>query len=60
MLDYMFNIKFGVSNTPISTQIAAAKCFERYLKGKYESHVAPQVRVELFSIFEKNRYSDNL
>ena len=51
MLDYMFNIKFGTkSDTPISTQIAVVKCFERYLKGKYESHVAPQVVEKLCEI----------
>ena len=42
MLDYLLKINFNAS-TPISTQLASIKCYERYLRGRHESHMVPSV-----------------
>ena len=49
MLDYLLKMRFGES-TPIATQVTTVKCYERYLKGKHESPLAPDVIEKLNEI----------
>ena len=53
MLDYLLKINFTAS-TPIPTQLATVKCYERHLRGRHESHIAPNVIDKLSEIIESD------